>query len=233
MVTLDRYRPTLLHIDYWPLCALRDAVDDFTTRHANVLKGAKVLDLGSSNGPYSKPLESYGAQVALADIGPVKAGILQIDLATGRVPLADSSVDVVFSTQVLEHVPEVNIYLQEARRLLRPDGLLFLTTHGTWYLHRLPTDMRRWTQDGLKYDIEKAGFTVSSIAPKIGILATSTHARAAAMRDFLLRTRLLSPLRVVSNLFFNLRMGFEEWITSEAGREKLQQLLIVTARAVK
>ena len=213
--------------------ALRDAVDAFVARYSTEIRGASIVDLGSSNGPYSSLLISHGAKVQLADIEPSRPEILEIDLKTGRVPLPDSTVDIVVSTQVLEHVPEVDVYLREAHRLLRPGGLLFLTTHGTWQLHRLPTDMRRWTIDGLKYDVEKAGFSISEIVPRIGILATSTHIRAVAMRDFLQRTRVFAPLRVLTNLIFNLRMGIEEFLTSDAGREKLQQSLIVTGRAVK
>lgn len=233
MLVLDRYRPSLFHQDYWHLRALRDAMDEFIGRHRDRLRGAFILDFGSSNGPYIPALEAAGARVQLADIEPDRPEILPIDLKTGRVPLDDASADVVLSTQVLEHVPEVQDYLREAHRLLKHDGLLFLTTHGTWYLHRLPTDMRRWTMDGLKYDVEKAGFVVDSVEPKIGILATATHARAVAMRDFLLRTKVLAPLRVATNLLFNLRMGLEEMLTSSAGRDRLQQSLIVTARAKK
>lgn len=233
MIILDRNRPSLFHQDYWHLRALREAVDQFVARHEARLHGAKIIDFGSSNGPYVQLLESKGATVTLADIQPDRPEILPIDLQTGRVPVEDSSVDIVLSTQVLEHVPEVHQYLTEAHRMLKPDGVMFLTTHGTWYLHRLPTDMRRWTMDGLKYDIEKAGFVVDSVEPKIGILATATHARAVAMRDFLLRHRVLAPLRVITNFLFNLRMGIEEMLTSDAGRDRLQQSLIVSARAVK
>ena len=189
-----------------------------------------MVDFGSAMSPYARALREAGVEMLPADLPPVQSGVLEIS-PDGRVPLDDASVDAVLSTQVLEHVPDVPAYLNEARRLMKPGGILFLSTHGTWYLHRVPTDMRRWTADGLTYDIERCGFKVDHIEPRIGILATASHARMYSLANFLKRTKVLSPLRSVTNTLFNLRMGFEEMVTSQHGRDALQQLLIVTARA--
>ncbi len=51
-------------------------------------------------------------------------------------PFADQSFDVVFSGYTLEHVPDPLAVLREIRRVLKPDGLLYLV---------LPTSMERAT----------------------------------------------------------------------------------------
>jgi SAM-dependent methyltransferase len=84
-------------------------------------------------------------------------------LPDGRVDHESGKFDYVLSTQVLEHVRDPEIYLAEAFRLVKPGGKLFLTTHGTWPDHGSPYDFRRWTPDGLRYDIEKVGFTVRRV----------------------------------------------------------------------
>lgn len=198
--------------------------------HGGELRGKRGLDYGSCESPYAPLFSSMGIELLESDIGPVKAPVLEIDPATGRVPLADQSIDLVLSTQVLEHVPNVLPYLREAFRVLKPGGLLYLSTHGTWQLHRYPTDMRRWTIDGLRYDIEQAGFKVDRVDPYVGRLATATYQRMVAVSEFLRATRILSPLRGATNALFNLRMGIEDYFTTPHGMEMLQQLLVATAR---
>jgi SAM-dependent methyltransferase len=77
----------------------------------------------------------------------------------GPLPLGDGSVDAVLSTQVLEHVRDPGSYLRECRRVLRPGGRLLLSTHG-FYMWHGPGDWRRWTHEGLIYEVESAGFQV-------------------------------------------------------------------------
>lgn len=50
----------------------------------------------------------------------------QADIATDTLPYADGSIDVVFTSHTLEHVPidRLEFVLSEIRRVLKPDGLL-------------------------------------------------------------------------------------------------------------
>jgi SAM-dependent methyltransferase len=84
-------------------------------------------------------------------------------LSDGRIPEESNTFDYILSTQVLEHVPNPDTHLSECFRLLRPDGKLFLATHGSYEDHGSPYDYRRWTAEGLKYDLQKTGFQILSI----------------------------------------------------------------------
>ncbi|MEZ4688896.1 MAG: class I SAM-dependent methyltransferase [Ignavibacteria bacterium] len=88
----------------------------------------------------------------------------------GRIPFQDGEFDVVLSSQVLEHVEDSDNYLSECRRVLKPGGLLILSTHGTWQFHSHPVDIQRWTSMGLKRLITKAGFNLTGFVP-LGQLA--------------------------------------------------------------
>jgi SAM-dependent methyltransferase len=79
---------------------------------------------------------------------------------TGAIQLDAEKLDVVLSTQVLEHVVDPKQYLQEAHRVLKNDGLLILSTHGYWMFHPDPTDFWRWTSTGLRKVVEDEGFEV-------------------------------------------------------------------------
>src|SRR5688572_17923396 len=86
----------------------------------------------------------------------------------GSLPLADESVDCVVSFQVLEHVRDVPAYLTSIRRVLKRDGRVFLSTHGTWPYHPHPTDFWRWTRDGLRVELQDAGFEILAMQALCG-----------------------------------------------------------------
>src|SRR4051812_23633853 len=169
---VDRARPHWFHRDYWALRAVRWHVAEFFRAVAAEIAGKRVLDYGAGDSPYAALAAGVNAEMVRADIGDLSPGVIPIG-ADGRVDLADGSVDAIISTQVLEHVPEVQRYLREALRVLRPGAPMLLSPHGDWILHRIPTDLRRWTVDGLRYEFEQAGFRVESLTPAVGILATS------------------------------------------------------------
>lgn len=124
-------------------------------REIKVITPALILDYGCGTSPYRTLFP--GADYKRADF--LDLGGLDYHLGNdSRVTEADAHFDIVLSTQVLEHVPEPQTYLSECFRLLKPGGKLFLTTHGTYEDHGCPYDFQRWTADGLKLALERAGF---------------------------------------------------------------------------
>lgn len=229
-IEVDRARPHIFHRDYLALRVLAEAVSGFVDRFGGELAGGTILDLGAGDSPYAAMCESRGVRVIRADVSPTGANVLPIDPETGRVPLPDESVRAVLSTQVLEHVPDVPAYLNEAFRLLVPGGLLFLTTHGNFLLHRHPQDLWRWTIDGLRVQLCRSGFEVERVTPRIGMLATATHQRGIALGALTRRVPGAGFLRPLIYLYTNLRMLVEERLTPPAAVEALPELLLATAR---
>ena len=109
------------------------------------LKGRLVLDLGCGLGGKLLFYADQGAEgVVGIDLRPQSAraagqlaavharnstnsGIIRIAAADGAVmPFAESSFDAIVSINVLEHVADPATVLRECRRVLRPDGRLFL-----------------------------------------------------------------------------------------------------------
>jgi SAM-dependent methyltransferase len=116
-----------------------------------------ILDYGAGASPYRSLFQN--SEYHRADVSAV--GELEYLINdNGTVPAKSNGFDVVLSTQVLEHVNKHETYLSECFRLLKPGGMLVLTTHGLFEDHGCPYDFQRWTADGLKRDLRNAGFEV-------------------------------------------------------------------------
>lgn len=64
----------------------------------------------------------------------------------------------VLCSEVLEHVERPQRALSELLRVLQPGGFAVFTTLTAFPLHGYPQDYRRWTEAGLRVDLEDAGF---------------------------------------------------------------------------
>jgi SAM-dependent methyltransferase len=103
--------------------------------------GERVLDLGCGGGRFLAALRDAGADpvgVELAEAAlerarrNVSGADLRLVAPDGSLPLGHAEVDLVWCSEVLEHVPDTVAFLTEVRRVLRPEGRLLLTVpdHG-------------------------------------------------------------------------------------------------------
>lgn len=112
--------------------------------------GSKVLlDIGGRGKPYA---EFFRDRVLRHFVVDIEAG-KSVDLVgDARVlPVADSSVDVILCTQVIEHIPEPVPVLQEIWRVLRPGGTLILSVPAIFPQHGSPGDYWRYMPQGLAW----------------------------------------------------------------------------------
>lgn len=135
--------------------------------------GARVLDYGCADMPY-RSLLPPGVEYVGADLVGNDAASVSIK-PDGTLPVPDESFDAVLSTQVLEHVQDPRVYLSECLRVLRPGGRLLLSTHGVFPYHPDPVDLWRWTCEGLRREVESAGFEILRFEGVIGLAATGAQ----------------------------------------------------------
>ena len=99
--------------------------------------GARILEIGAGTGKQALELQRRGFEVTaieVADSNYAAHRVFPIKDYDGRtIPLGDRSVDLVFSSNVLEHVEDLSRMHAEIRRVLAPGGACIhvLPTH-TW-----------------------------------------------------------------------------------------------------
>jgi 2-polyprenyl-3-methyl-5-hydroxy-6-metoxy-1,4-benzoquinol methylase len=160
-----------------------------TGSHVQILEairpGTRVLDLGCSQGLLARPLQEKGVRTTGVDVGP-PANVSReleayyrrdleepLDIPEGRV------FDYVVVADVLEHLKNREQLLRSARRYLKPDGRLLVSTPNIaiWF-YRLSlllgrfeygprgvldeTHVHLFTQSTFRREVEKGGFRIRS-----------------------------------------------------------------------
>jgi len=131
-----------------------------------------LLDLGCGYQPYRDLFDHVECYVGV-DLPPNGQVDLYGDVMA--LPFQDAVFDTVLCNQVLEHVPVPARLMAEAARVLKPGGVLLLTTPQTWGLHLEPNDFYRYTKYGLRYLAETSGLETVEVMPTCGLWATLTQ----------------------------------------------------------
>jgi SAM-dependent methyltransferase len=144
-------------------------------------KTGRWLDVGFGAGSLlrvarTRDWETFGVE---ASLGAVESGRRHAlgELILGNfatVPLESHSFDVVTMSELVEHLPDPRPFLQRASEVLRPGGVLYLTTpHGrglsgrilgpTWSVMKPPEHLHLYSTRSLALCLRRAGFDDISI----------------------------------------------------------------------
>jgi len=130
----------------------------------NVKISSKILDIGCGGGLLTSYLAEKGYQVYGIDLSQksLDVAILQdtdqkisyLKASAEKLPYDDMSFDAVCMMDLLEHVDDYSIVIQEASRVLKPGGILFFHTFNRnllskiviingveWFVKNTPNDM--------------------------------------------------------------------------------------------
>ena len=93
------------------------------------------LDIGAGSGDLLKllrqtwpNLQAEACDYHIERFAPADVSIVQLDLNTHPLPYPDASFDLVTCSEVLEHVENYRAVLREIYRVLKPGGLMVVTT---------------------------------------------------------------------------------------------------------
>ena len=159
-------------------------------RSAASLQGLSLVDVGCGGGILSEPLARLGARVTGLDPAPTNVAVarlhaertgLQIDYRNDTVEAVvarGEAFDVVLAMEVVEHVSDVQAFVDACARAIRPGGLLVMATlnrtlrsfalaiiGAEYVLGWLPKGTHQWekfvTPEELRLALEAAGLVVA------------------------------------------------------------------------
>jgi SAM-dependent methyltransferase len=165
-----------------------------------------LLDVGCATGTFLELAQKNGWGVGGTEVSPYAASVarnlLKADIFCGHLTDAaydEGFYDVVTFWHVLEHLPDPMRYLQEARRILKPDGLLVVAVpnvndHIMKIAYRLAKrrPLRLFSRDDrerhlfhfsvgtLRRYLAKTGFRCLHIGPDYGVIEPPKRAINAA-----------------------------------------------------
>ena len=162
----ERITPKVWQWDYLGLMPLLKNIREFAKETEK--EGAKnILDLGCGVKPYKSVFPSVAKFVGF-DVEKNE----RVDF-TGfnwDLPFHDNEFDALISTQVLEHTAKIPETVNEIRRVVKDNGLIFISVPLTFYEHGIPYDFYRFTRFGLMEIFKE--FEIIKIIPHNGYLNT-------------------------------------------------------------
>ena len=180
----------------------------------NVRPGDRVLDLGCGDGALSGVLADAAGASGAGGASGASGSVVGVDVAQaalrrararhpeltftltpidGALPLADGSLDVVWASEVIEHVADTARWLSEVRRVLVPRGRLLVTTpnHGRLrlaiggierYSEPLGDHLHLYSAKSLREVLAEFGFAVTELRAAGGVAPLRRLLFASAAR---------------------------------------------------
>jgi len=128
-----------------------------------------LLDLGCGTQPY-RPLYQHRFRQTVTGDHTVRSRV-DVQLDIHDLPFADEAFDAVILSEVIEHVTDPLRGLLEIQRVLKRDGLIFLTWPFIYPLHELPNDYVRYTEFGMNRLLAKSGFQLETLTRRGDFIA--------------------------------------------------------------
>lgn len=198
-------------------------------KYAYYIKGI-VLDAGSGEGDRYKNFFKFEKYLTL-DINPDSGA--DIIGSIENIPLGDSSIDSVVSTQVLEHVKNPQKAVSEFYRVLKSGGYCLVTAPQLNELHEEPNDYFRFTKYGLEEMFKNSGFKIVLIDQRGGFWSANMQMQIRYVID-LFRLNKISALRWVFQPFILLNgfsaILFDFFDRSHANRKHAIGWLIIAQK---
>ena len=155
-----------------------------------------LLDLGCGNQPYKSIYGRYVNQAVSVDVEHRDAPLTLLS-DSQFLPFSNNSFDIILFSEVIEHIPDYKMALNEISRVLSPGGYLIITWPFNYSMHELPCDYLRITEFGMQMVLEQNGLQISQLFRR-GNMMTLLHCFTGTlltnMNEFFRRTPFLGKL---------------------------------------
>lgn len=182
----------------------------------------RILDIGAGTGHGARYLRSENTEYYPTDLptgrnrlnGNISKRIEKLKLYCScyALPFINECMGGAMLISVLEHLEDPQLALSEAYRVTKMGGYLLIATPFSFPVHGFPADYRRWTLEGLKIEMNNAGFRVmdeisigdafASLALNVNLLL-KYHLRQSRWKLIRLATVLAAPFTILLQLMAN------------------------------
>jgi 2-polyprenyl-6-hydroxyphenyl methylase/3-demethylubiquinone-9 3-methyltransferase len=127
--------------EFKPLHEINPHRVSYIEQQASGLDGKRILDVGCGGGILAEALAFKGARVTGIDMAELSLKVARLHLHESGLDIDyqlstveafaeqhEAQFDIVTCLEMLEHVPDPASIIRSATRLLKPDGVLFLST---------------------------------------------------------------------------------------------------------
>jgi len=130
----------------------------------------KVLDAGAGKLIYKNLIKKNSRDYESLDFKKTHSQLDHIENVED-LSFNNNTYDVIFCSQVLEHIPNPEKALKEFYRILKNGGILIVSVPHLAYLHNEPYDFYRYTKYGIEHLSKKSGFKTIEIISCGGIFS--------------------------------------------------------------
>ena len=120
-------------------------IKDSIIKHFNIkkkklpLSGLKILDIGCGGGLIAEPMRRLGANITGIDASEKNIKIAKAHLKKNKLKInykcaspenlnQKENFDIILNLEIIEHVEDVELFLEKSSKLLKKDGLMFVAT---------------------------------------------------------------------------------------------------------
>jgi SAM-dependent methyltransferase len=122
-----------------------------------------VLDFGCGRKPYRELFSNVSEYIGVDyenEGHPHENEDIDVFYDGKSLPFESERFDVVFTSEVFEHVENLDEMIKELHRVLKPGGKLLVTVPFVYMEHEMPYDFRRFSINGLSSFLKNNGFTI-------------------------------------------------------------------------
>lgn len=158
----QRFFPNIVSLFINPFYLNRRALLNELKKQAKEVNG-DLLDFGCGAKPYQSLFENTTSYIGV-DIDNYSHNHINENIDfyyDGKIlPFENETFNIVFSSEVLEHVTSLNQSLSEINRVLKGNGQILMSLPFCFPEHEMPFDFRRFTINGVNELLNEFGFEI-------------------------------------------------------------------------
>jgi len=132
---------------------IRNAELEIALKNFPIEKNIKILEIGAGDGFMAKKIHEQGYEITSIDQIPKYPQYYPVIIGNAtKLDFESEKFDVIFSSQVIAHVNEIEVFFAECKRVLKKDGLMIHIVPSTswsivtnfWHYILLPKFFIQW-----------------------------------------------------------------------------------------